>query len=88
MVETERIAENIAILYQDLDGREHRSAIFKHYRGIDESHLYPVIGDFDVTQRSIERLYRFEREYGQRLYGLELCLWLDTQMSKIVNNEV
>lgn len=84
----ERIAENIAKLYEHLDGRQHRSAIFKHYRDIDESHLFPVRGKFNVTKRAIQRLYRFEREYGQQLLGLEICLWLENEMSELVNGLV
>ena len=83
----ERIAENISKLYQDLDGKANRSAIFKHYRDMDDSHLYPILGDFNLTNRSIGRLYPFEKEYGERLYGLELCYWIDGQISKIVNSE-
>ena len=80
------IPENIAVFYQDLDGRANRSAIFKYYRDIDESHLWPIRNDFNLTQRAINRLYKFESMGGYYLTGLELCLWLDAEMGTIVNS--
>jgi len=77
----ETIAENINNLY---DG--HRFKILNHYRDIDESNLWPVCNNFNATQRAINRLYKFERESGQRLEGLELCYFIDSQLSDIVNN--
>lgn len=84
----ERIAENIAVLYRDLDGRVNRTAIFKHYRDMDESEKYPILGEFNVTDRTIQRLYRWEREFGEKLNGLELCYWIEDEMSRIVNSEL
>jgi len=81
----ETIAENIAVLYDHLDGKANRKAIFKHYRDMDESNLWPVSNRFDCTERAINRLYRFERAGGYYLTGIELCLFLDGQLSDIVN---
>lgn len=80
------IAENIAKKFEHLDGKEHRKAVFKHYRNNDESPLYPIHNSFNVTERAIQRLRRFEREGGFYLLGLELCLSLDDLISEIVNN--
>lgn len=82
----ENIPENIAVFFQDLDGRANRTAIFKYYRNIDESSLWPIRNKFNLTERVINKLYRFERLGGYYLTGLELCLWLDNEMSQMVND--
>lgn len=76
----ERIAENIANLYSDKKGVANRRAIFKHYRGMDDSHLYPIFNRFNVTKRAIQH----ESKLGEALVGLELCLYLDAEISRIV----
>ena len=80
------IPENIAIIFRHLDGRANRQAIFTHYRNLDESNLYPVLNDFNATERAIRRLYTFEQKSGEYLTGLELCLFLDPEISNIVNS--
>ena len=77
----ERIAENIAELYSGKKGVANRRAIFKHYRGLDESHLYPIRNRFNVTKREIQH----ESKLGDALIGLELCLYLESEISRIVN---
>ena len=84
----ERIAENIAKLYDHLDGRKNRSAIFKHYRQIDDSSLWPIRGRYNVTDRAIRRLYRYEKESGEYLLGLELCYFIEDAESYYVNNNL
>ena len=79
------IPENIACFFQDLEGRKNRTAIFKYYRSIDESNLWPIRDRFNVTERAINRLYKFEALSGHYMEGLELCYWLDGEMSEIVN---
>ena len=76
----ERNAENIAKLYSNKKGIANRRAIFKHYRGLDESHLYPIRNRFNVTKRAIQH----ESKLGEALTGLELCLYLDAEISRIV----
>jgi len=84
----ERIAENIAAMYEDKEGRANRKAIFAHYREIDDSNLFPICGAFNATERAINRLYRFERAGGYYLEGLELCLFLEGQIYEIVNSGI
>jgi len=79
----ETIAENINKLY---DGD--RNKILKHYLNIDESDLWPICNKFNVTKRAINRLKKFERDSGEYLSGLELCYFIDDQISNIVNNQV
>jgi hypothetical protein len=83
----ETIAGNIAKKYEQKDGKANRRAIFKHYRSIDDSHLWPICGRFDATQRAIRQLYKYEQETGYYLTGLELCLMLDSLISNIVNSQ-
>lgn len=83
---SDNIPENIAAKFEDLDGRANRTAIFKHYRQEDQSHYWPILSEFNGTERAIRRLYRWEKESGYYLTGLELCLWLDNELSNIVNN--
>jgi hypothetical protein len=85
-MEKEQISENIAALYEHLDGKKNRTAIFRHYRSIDDSGCWPILGRFNATNRAINRLYRFERSGGYYLTGLELCYFLEAEISEIVNS--
>ena len=80
------IPENIARLFRHLDGRTNRKAIFTHFRNLDESNLYPILNDFNATERAIRRLYTFEQKSGEYLTDLELCLFLDSEISNIINS--
>lgn len=80
------IPENIAQEFDHLEDKNNRSAIFQHFRENDESHLFPIFNSFNASDRAIQRLYRFEKAVGYYLIGLELALWLDTEISTIVNN--
>jgi len=71
-----------------LNGRKNRSAIFAEFRKVDDSHLWPVCNKFNATNRAINRLYRFEKQAGYYLLGLELCLFLENEISNIVNNQI
>jgi len=51
-------------------------------RSVDESHLYPVNGRFNATERAIRRLQ------GQYQGGFEYLTVLEAEISKIVNSEV
>lgn len=63
-----------------------RKQIFKEFRLKDDSCLFPIKNKFNATNRAIGRLYKFESSYGQQLEGLELELWLDNEISNIVND--
>ena len=58
--------------------------INKHFRKIDESHLWPICNRFDATERAIRRL----RKTGLFNGGLEYWLALDSEICRIVNAEV
>lgn len=56
--------------------------INKYFRLIDDSHLWPIKGKFNVTERAI----RHVRILG--VSGLEYCLALDAEIGRIVNNQI
>ena len=49
---------------------------------VDESHLWPILGRFNVTKRAINRAKKFPYP----LRGLEYWLYLESQISAIVND--
>lgn len=63
-----------------------RWEIFTIFKENDESHLWPVRDRFNVTIRAIRRLQKFEEEGGIVNDGLELWLWLENEISNIVND--
>ncbi|MFA5196699.1 MAG: hypothetical protein WC401_12950 [Bacteroidales bacterium] len=78
--------EQIAKETDHLNGKENRKMIFKIFRFFDNSHLWPINRRFNATERAINRLYKYERLSGEYLTGLELTLFLDQQISDIVNH--
>lgn len=80
-------AEQIADTTDDKDGLMNIRAINKLYRTQDESHLYPINGKFDATERAIRQARSFQRQAGA-VYGLEYCCLLESLLSSIVNSEV
>lgn len=77
-----RIAERA----ERYNGRANRAAINRAFRAADESHLWPISGRFDATERAIRAVRRFMREVGE-LSGLEYVYALDAELSRIVNAE-
>lgn len=63
-----------------------RRVINKLFRKQDESGKWPIMGKFDVTERAIRRAKKFERDGGS-MDALEYALFLENDMSQIVNNE-
>lgn len=74
----------IADICQDLSGKQNITAINKLYRKQDESHLWPICSQFNVTERAIKRAREYRKEYP--IEGLEYSLLLDNIMSEIVND--
>ena len=79
-------AEQIAKLTDDLEGLANIRAINKLYRAQDDSHLWPINNDFNVTNRAIRKLNRDYTRHNGAIYGLEYCYCLENIMSQIVNN--
>lgn len=77
----------IARLAEHLDGNANRAFINKEFRAADESHLWPINGKFDATERAIRAVRRYMRESGDDLAGLAYAYALDEELSRIVNSE-
>lgn len=65
-----------------------REEIFSTFLKLDESHLFPILGRFNATQMAIKNLFKFEEEGEYYLQGIELYLFLDDEISKILNDEL
>lgn len=62
--------------------------INRAFRKNDESHLWPICGKFNATERAIRRLRKWYHDYGERnMGGYEYCLSLEREISNIVNSE-
>lgn len=70
----------------ELDRMENmtKREIRRVFRDNDESHKWPVCGEFNATERAIRRVARMEREGGE-LSSLEYAYALDREISTIVN---
>ena len=80
-----RTPYEIAERAEKYNGLANIAFINNAYRIQDESHLYPVNGRFDATERAIRKARKFQREAGP-VYGLEYSLLLDGLLSEIVNS--
>ena len=56
-----------------------------YFRKHDESHLYPICGRFNATERAIRRVRLFMRFNGS-MGGYEYIQCLDNAISEIVND--
>jgi len=81
MLTPEKIAQNA----EKYEGRANITAINRAFRAQDESHLYPIRGRFNATDRAIKRLQRYQRDGLCLNPGLEYALALDAEIGRIVN---
>lgn len=65
--------------------RANIATINRLFRLQDESHLFPIRGRFNVTERAIRRLQRQQRQGSVLSPGLEYALALDAEIGRIVN---
>lgn len=56
-----------------------------YFRKNDDSHLWPICGKFNATERAIRRLRKLRRDGLCVNDGLEYYLALDAEISRIVN---
>lgn len=70
------------------DSKENITAINKIFRQYDESFLWPINGRFCATERAIKTAQKFNRETGSDMAGLEYCLFLESEISRIVNSSI
>jgi len=78
--------EEIAEKAEEKEGTANIGAINEMFRKQDESHLWPIRGKFNVTERAIRKARLVAQSNGPVL-GLEYAYLLDTIISEIVNNE-
>lgn len=57
------------------------------YREKDDSHLWPIKGRFNVTERAIRKARWFRSEAGECSSRIEYEYLLDGIISEIVNDE-
>ena len=72
----ETSVEDITALFTHLEGKDNRIAIFSHYRVLN----------YVVAERSIRRLYKWEREENEYLTGNLLCTWIADEMERFLNS--
>jgi len=83
-----KTAEDIAALADSASSDlAARRIINKAYRAQDESHLWPIRGRFNVTNRAIRRVNAIERHNGA-MRTLEYCYAIESVMSEIVNSDI
>lgn len=58
------------------------------FRQSDTSHLWPVSGRFNATERAIRKAQKWQREAGVFLEGAEYAMFLESEISAIVNKAV
>ena len=56
-----------------------------YFRKHDDSHLWPVCGRFNATERAIRRIRRYRRDGMEVCSGLEYYITLEREISEIVN---
>lgn len=64
-----------------------RAEVNRLFKKQDDSHLWPVLGKFNVTKRAIFRVRRAERDGLVLDDLLSYALALEAETSEIVNNE-
>ena len=66
-------------------GRANRAAINREFRAADKSHLRPISGWVNAVERAISRVYRYTRDSGEELTGLDYALTLEGELFWVVN---
>jgi hypothetical protein len=67
--------------------KEELTRINNEYRAKDQSHLWPVNGKFNATERAIKHV-RQANQYGGDVGELQYRMQLDAALSSIVNGEM
>jgi hypothetical protein len=78
----------IAEIADQYVGTFNRTAINRLFRKQDDSHLWPINGRFNATDRAIRRLQDRQRDGLCLDDGLEYALALDAEISSIVNGDI
>ena len=78
------LAQAAALAAATYIGARNTSAINRHFRAQDESHLYPICGRFNATERAIRKVRREFAECGMRCEGLSYAQAVDATLDRIV----
>jgi hypothetical protein len=62
-------------------------AVNKVFRERDESHLFPIRGKFDVTERAIRRVRKMYHDGAEWYSAEDYIAHLEATISEIVNDE-
>lgn len=57
-----------------------------YFRKTDDSHLWPIRGRFNATERAIRRIRKRRRDGLDVNHGYEYYLTLENEISEIVND--
>lgn len=74
-------------LLKTIDGSSLRS-INKMMRGLDDSHLYPINGTFNATDRAIRWFRRVYFPSNGPCSNLEYALGLELKITEYVNSSI
>lgn len=78
------LAQAAALAAAAYIGARNASAIDRHFRAQDESHLYPICGRFNATERAIRKVRREFAECGIPCTGIEYAQAIDATLDRIV----
>jgi hypothetical protein len=79
-----QLAQEAALAAMAYIGTRNTSAINRHFRAQDESHLYPISGRFNATERAIRKVRREFADCGMRCEGLEYAQAIDATLDRII----
>jgi len=81
------LAQAAALAAAAYIGTRNARAVNQHFRAQDESHLYPISGRFNATERAIRKVRREFAECGMRCEGFEYALAIDCALDRIISEE-
>ena len=79
--------EQVWKMFKHLDEPQFTREVNLYFREQDESHLWPINGRFNATERAIRKARQYRRDTGSG-YWLEYIYLLDSLIEEIVNEEV
>ena len=80
-----RLTAEEIVQQAEAGNRSVKASINKLYREQDESHLWPISGGFNATERAIRRVREVKRVNGG-MSPLEYAYAIEGELSEIVNN--
>jgi len=77
------LAQAAALAAAAYVGTRNTRVINRHFRAQDESHLYPISGRFNATERAIRKVRREFAECGIPRTGIEYAEAVDAHLDNI-----